>query len=1358
MNAPEVVQALPGMRLSEALAISCAPELLARNDIVILNHGVEILDPENYYLHDDDRILVGVLPQGGGGDGQSKGIGQIIVGIILVVASFYTGGTALAAYGPSMLAGGAGLILGGLAGLLIKPPTVGTQARLGDADRGTASYGITGQSNAPRPYQACLKIYGQYKIFPALAANPIITSVGIESTIAAIYDFGIGNVAVSDIRVGDTTVGQFDPELRLHTNVIDIRPELCNRKVAYDQFAFVLQQNDPLTVTTNAQTWLAELTLTFSQGLVQYNNTGDPVAASVDFYGRYREAGGGAWTDILPSQILGMPCVRRDDQNGFDYTVVVGEEGYVQYTIEQDNENSTTHEQDIFTWRGDFMGLTAPGDPLQKTGNFFGYDNPLLERGAVNPDNPNLYALKVTTSVPHYDTSTGFRIVDTATRPKSASINIQFPTAGQYEIELTRITPISNDTKLFNTAALTMLKSSVVGEMFKLRAPHTMLELKLLASEKVSGVIQNLSAIAVSVLPAYDAAGNFTGNYATRNPAWCALDVLIGSATPKPVPLSLIDWPSWYALAVFCDTPRNWIIDGVPVSAPRHTCDFVVDFVAPVKEIVESILSCCRASLIFTQTGKYGVLIDQQNNLPRQLITPSNSWNFAASLSYADEVHALRVSFIDRDREYQRQEVIVYRDGYDASNATRFEELGTAAITEWFRAWAYGRFMFAQSIIRREPFTISMDIEHLAFQRGDLVLYQHDVPKIGGYSSRVVQVSGNAVTIGQDLSSAPTAYTARLHDGTLRQGAVTGAIDSNTFTLDNAAGIQADDLIVLGIVDRVTRPYLVMSITPQADMVAQISLCAYDPALYDADIGALPTWNPAWGDSLVNATNLAVTSVTLTSVLKHIDRRPLQEVTIAFTVNSVFYAYAEIWLNIPNQRPELVDRTETHQGLHSFSLISSYEMNLAQLSYTVTPFTNTGLQGTSMTASTVPMKNGPPSAPPAFDLDVKRETITLIWSEPADQDILGYEILYDPRFGGAAIGGATRLTPSIPWPARTFEVPLRLGHSFLRSIDTAGQRSPDYAVAFTPTDTLWNLNVITTWDDDPEGWPGIKSGFVVSGANSDLVSLPLADGSYPARSEYYYFQTYDGGEIYQTRFTSKIVAAAYNATSFMSAWIPLAIAQPIGGWEIDGSGNQASIGDNVDVWHEIRWIDASGAMIEWVPLAIADPIGWGRSDVGVWRHFQVGDYIGRLFQFRIVAEYRGGAQKPNVGVVIGSAIIEIDMPDRTDGQYNILSPAAGLDVIFNPAFKVRPALSITPDLAQSGERYAITAASATGFRIQFFNAAGTGIARNFDWIAKGYGARGTTTLTGMYQGGPLHAKPSINRQLARPGDGPFIVH
>jgi hypothetical protein len=1336
-----------GMRLSEVLALTVAPELLARTDIVVLNHGILILEPDNYFLHDDDRILVGILPQGGGGDpkkGQrNKSIGSIVIGLVLIVVGVYTDN-------PNLIVMGAGLMLGGVSGLLIKPPSVGTNTQ--SESQQTSTYGISGQSNAARPYQACLKIYGEYKLFPPIAANPNISNVGVESIIAAIYDFGIGNVMVTDIRIGDTPISQFDPETRLYPNVIDMQPELSNVKVAYDQFNFVLQKDQPLTLTTNPDTWLAELTLTFPQGLVQYNESGTPGATSVRFYGRWREVGG-EWTDIRVDQVKGMQALYIRSATGDIVNNTVPDDGFVFVTGAGEDISAYT---DHYTWRGEDMGAVPATQPLIVNYEKFGFQPPIILSRAPGRTVTGIYRLQISYNDAAYEYFPGFIIYEMTTRPKSASLYLQFPKSGQYEIELTRITPISADTKLFNSAAVTVLKSNVTGPMFQLRQPHTMLEVRLLASEKISGVIQNLTAIAQGILPTYDGAGNLVGEIPTRNPAWCALDVLIGSATPKPVAHSLIDWPSWYALAQYCDEPRTWIINGEEITAPRHTCDMVIDFVAPIKDVIDSLLSCCRASLIFTQTGKYGVLIDQRNDVPRQVITPTNSWDFSGQRTYADEVHALRVSFIDRDRGYQRQEIIVYKDGYDISNATRFEELATAGITEWFRAWAYGRYMMAQVIERSESFSLKMDIEHLAVQRGDLVYVQHDVPKIGGYSTRVVAVSGDDVLIAQDLSLAPSAYTVRLQDGTIRQGAVTAVVSGHEFTLDDATGILPDDLFVLGTVDKVTRPYVVQAIQPQSDMVAQLSLVVYEPAIYDADTGPLPVWNPGFGDDLINATALAVTSVTLVNELVFIDRRPIQQVLINFTVNSPFFAYAEIWLNIPNQRPELVDRTETFQGLHTFSLIASFERTMLELTYTVTPFTNTSLQGTSMSASTVPLENLPPSAPSAFDLDVKRETITLIWSESADQDVLAYEIWYDPRFDSAALSGATRLTPSVPWPARTFEVPLRLGTYFIRSIDSAGQVSEDYAVAFTPTDTLWNLNVIAQWDDKPELWPGLKSGFTVN-ADDDLITLPLGDGSFPARSEYYYNEIYDGGDIFQTRFTSKINGSAYSTNAFMAAWTPLAIAQPIGGWTLDGSGNQVAITGNVNIWHEIRWINSAGAMIDWTPLAIASPIGWGRSDVGIWRHFQVGDYIGRLFQFRLIAEYIGGAAQPDAGVIIDAATIDIDMPDRTDGDYNVPCPAGGFTVLYDPAFMVRPALSITPDLAASGERYAITAADAAGFHIQFLNAGGAGIARNFDWIAKGYGARGSQNITGLYRAPPLRARQSTRRQVSRPGNGPLKI-
>ena len=60
-------------------------------------------------------------------------------------------------------------------------------------------------------------------------------------------------------------------------------------------------------------------------------------------------------------------------------------------------------------------------------------------------------------------------------------------------------------------------------------------------------------------------------------------------------------------------------------------------------------------------------------------------------------------------------------------------------------------------------------------------------------------------------------------------------------------------------------------------------------------------------------------------------------------------------------------------------------------------------------------------------------------------------------------------------------------------------------------------------------------------------------------------------------------------------------------------------------------------MAEWLPLASAVPIGLGDADFGPWRRFQVGDYIGEKFQFRLVSQYIGPDVVPDVGSVLSNA-------------------------------------------------------------------------------------------------------------------------
>tara|TARA_R110002110_G_scaffold338216_1_gene548655 strand:- start:96 stop:392 length:297 start_codon:yes stop_codon:yes gene_type:complete len=82
--------------------------------------------------------------------------------------------------------------------------------------------------------------------------------------------------------------------------------------------------------------------------------------------------------------------------------------------------------------------------------------------------------------------------------------------------------------------------------------------------------------------------------------------------------------------------------------------------------------------------------------------------------------------------------------------------------------------------------------------------------------------------------------------------------------------------------------------------------------------------------------------------------------------------------------------------------------------------------------------------------------------------------------------------------------------------------------------------------------------------------------------------------------------------------------------------------------------------------------------------------------------------------------VQIDMEDRLTSGANISSGTSTYTVTFPITYKIVPALGVTAQNMTTGEAYAITNKSVTGFQIAFTNSGGSGVSRTFDYLAKGY--------------------------------------
>lgn len=185
-----------------------------RFQVLYNGHRIERELWEYTSLKKDDDVLIAPIIAGGDAGSIFKSIALIA---ITIAASYFAGpaglglSQGLAAGFTAAVTIGAGLLLNAL----IPPPNPGLGLAGGSSYEGSQMYTITSQSNSVKKYGSVPKVYGKHRIFPLIAANPYTSiefdpSTGeLASYLYAIYDFGLGPVMISDLKIGDTPIDSF---------------------------------------------------------------------------------------------------------------------------------------------------------------------------------------------------------------------------------------------------------------------------------------------------------------------------------------------------------------------------------------------------------------------------------------------------------------------------------------------------------------------------------------------------------------------------------------------------------------------------------------------------------------------------------------------------------------------------------------------------------------------------------------------------------------------------------------------------------------------------------------------------------------------------------------------------------------------------------------------------------------------------------------------------------------------------------------------------------------------------------------------------------------------------------------------
>ncbi len=421
------------------------------------------------------------------------------------------------------------------------------------------------------------------------------------------------------------------------------------------------------------------------------------------------------------------------------------------------------------------------------------------------------------------------RVVDEVVRAKTVQPfrrSFRFPVSGATDIRVRRLKSGGQSVSQGEHAQwlwLVSLKDEQPVATSGVAASVLLIE----ATDDVSGSIDQISGIVTSVLPDWD--GTQWVERATRNPASLALHILRG-ADRSPVPDTDIDWAAFEAWHDYC-------------TANGLTCDLYVDWAATTDELLRIVASCGHAALV-PLDGRWRPIIDQARS-PVAVFTPRNMAGFRLRRLLAEVPHALRIQFVDAARDYQRHEILVYRDGYGASNAQLFDTLELPGVTDATTAWRTGRRRLRELETRRDRVSFTAGIDHMAAAVGDVVLVSHHlVDRAIGYGrivSVTTDVSGDVLSVDLDVSIEGY-QTGVTYSATIRSvgGIATYALAASTSgrTLDfstpipTASAPAIDDLVIVGEASTATRDMIVMSVAPREDETAIVECVPYDTSVY----------------------------------------------------------------------------------------------------------------------------------------------------------------------------------------------------------------------------------------------------------------------------------------------------------------------------------------------------------------------------------------------------------------------------------------------------------------------------------------------------------------------------------------------
>ena len=359
-------------------------------------------------------------------------------------------------------------------------------------------------------------------------------------------------------------------------------------------------------------------------------------------------------------------------------------------------------------------------------------------------------------------------------------------------------------------------------------------------------------------------------------------------------------------------------------------------------------------------------------------------------------------------------------------------------------------------------------------------------------------------------------------------------------------------------------------------------------------------------------------------------------------------------------------------------------------------------------------KTAPPQDVTNFSVNIIGTEAHLGWTPVTDLDLSHYRIRHAKETSGATYANSIDIADKVSRPANTVIVPAMTGTYFIKAVDKVGNSSENAVSTVAIIESIKGLNAVATSTQSPS-FTGTRTNMAVvdnklqlgTANNFDDVAGNFDDASglfdggagNVASSGTYEFDTFiDLGSVYTSRVTANMNVARVSFVNLFD----------------DATGNFDDRSGLFDGDPQ-EFDDTNTELL--VATTEGDPSG--SPTYTDFRKFFVGDYKARAFKFKVqMTSTKGTATQQ-----ISALSVTVDMPDRVVAEADVVSgtSTSGKAITFSPAFKSLQGVGISAQNLASGDFYAITNKSETGFTIEFFNSSSSTVSRTFDYVARGFG-------------------------------------